>query len=342
MADLNSSGHAPFFSVLVPCYNVQDYVEECIDSVLEQSFDSWEVVAIDDGSTDSTGEMLDALADRVGSRMSVVHTPNNGLLLARREAFSRAAGRYVICLDSDDKLRQGALGRLAEVLRQNPESLVQFRFSRRPDFEGAAGPEYPEGAAGIRLDISWLRRQVCSSSAYNNLCGKVIPRDCVEFDRDYSDYKSVRNAEDLLQLVEILEHAKSVVLVEDVLYYYRVNEGSITKTFQSNFYDSVRTANRALWDAARHWDDSGLEKLVAKRWLRAVVAAMAQLSRSGYSVSRATAELNGYACDGLTIRAWALASGSVNGKAGILLKLLMAGRYRLLALALLSVGRALR
>lgn len=337
----NSSEHVPFFSVLIPCFNVQDYVEECIGSVFEQSFDSWEIVAIDDGSTDSTGEILDALKVRVGARMSVVHTSNNGLLLARREAFSRASGRYMICLDSDDKLRRGAFELLAEVLRQNPESLVQFRLSRRPDFEGPARPDYPEGAAGMRLDIAWLRRQVCDSSSYNNLCGKVIPRDCIESNRDYSEYKNVKNAEDLLQLVEILKHAKSVVLIEDALYYYRTNESSITKTFQSSFYDSVRMANRALWDAARHWNDSGLEKLAAKRWLRAVVAAMTQLSRSGYSINRASAELKRYACDNLTIRAWTLVSDSVGGNADVLLKLLMTGKYRFLAFALLSVGRVL-
>lgn len=333
---------APLFSVLIPCYNVQKYVEECIESVVAQSFGSWEIIAINDGSTDSTGAILDSLGERLGSRMTVVHTENRGLLLARREAFRRAVGRYLICLDSDDGLRQDALELLADAIRAHPGSLIQFRFSRSSDFGGPAYPEYPQGKTERQLDVSWLRRQVCSSSSYNNLSGKAIPCECVDSERDYSCYQYMRNAEDLLQLIEVLNRAHSVVLIEDVLYFYRVNSASITQTFQPRFFDSVRTANAALWKSARQWGDSGLENLLAVRWLRAVLTAMLELSKSGYSLKTLVAELHRYADDSLTRKSWALASGIEGSEMSVPLGLLMKGRYRLLALAILLMGKVRR
>ena len=103
----------PLFSVVIPCFNSEEYLEECLDSVVSQTFGDWEIVAVDDGSTDGTAAILaDALASLEG-RMRVVSQGNSGLLLARRAGLRAARGKYVAFLDSDDAFRRDALETVA-------------------------------------------------------------------------------------------------------------------------------------------------------------------------------------------------------------------------------------
>ena len=91
------------FSVVIPAYNVADYLEKCVASVAAQTCADWEAILVDDGSTDgATGGLCDALAARYGARVRVIHQENGGLGAARNTGLSAAAGEYVVFLDSDD------------------------------------------------------------------------------------------------------------------------------------------------------------------------------------------------------------------------------------------------
>ena len=79
----------PFFSVLVPVYNVKKYLDECVESLMSQSFPDYEVVLVDDGSTDGSGEMCDAWQARFPERIQVVHQENRGLIMARLTGFRK-------------------------------------------------------------------------------------------------------------------------------------------------------------------------------------------------------------------------------------------------------------
>ena len=93
----------PVISIIIPCHNVQKYLPRCIDSLLAQSFQDWEAVCVDDGSTDATAAILDAYAARDG-RLNVIHQPNAGVSAARNAALPHIEGEIVNFLDSDDKL----------------------------------------------------------------------------------------------------------------------------------------------------------------------------------------------------------------------------------------------
>ncbi|WP_077798836.1 bifunctional glycosyltransferase family 2 protein/CDP-glycerol:glycerophosphate glycerophosphotransferase [Streptomyces sp. JHA26] len=104
----------PTFSVIVPAYKVQGYLSECLDSVLGQGYADFEIVAVDDCSPDASGAILDAYADR-DARIRVIHLAQNvGLGLARNAGLEKARGDYVLFLDSDDTLTDGALAAMAE------------------------------------------------------------------------------------------------------------------------------------------------------------------------------------------------------------------------------------
>lgn len=91
----------PFFSIVIPVYNVAPYLRECLDSVLAQTFGNWEAICVDDGSTDGSGAILDAYAAK-DERIKVVHQPNRGVSAARNVALDMSRGEWIGFLDADD------------------------------------------------------------------------------------------------------------------------------------------------------------------------------------------------------------------------------------------------
>ncbi|MCX4994026.1 bifunctional glycosyltransferase/CDP-glycerol:glycerophosphate glycerophosphotransferase [Streptomyces longwoodensis] len=121
----------PRFSIIVPCFKVQGFLRECLDSVLEQSFRDIEVIAVDDRSPDACGAILDEYAAR-DPRVTALHLPENaGLGRARNAGMPHATGDYLFFLDSDDTLTPGALAALADRLDEagDPDVLV-FDYAR--------------------------------------------------------------------------------------------------------------------------------------------------------------------------------------------------------------------
>ena len=100
-------------SVIVPVYNVEPYLKECISSILHQTHNALQVILIDDGSTDGSGEICDQFAKR-DDRIEVIHQKNAGVSVARNAGLQRAIGKFVIFTDSDDKLPATAYQDLLE------------------------------------------------------------------------------------------------------------------------------------------------------------------------------------------------------------------------------------
>lgn len=112
-------------SVVIPVYNVEKYLAECVDSVLGQSYTDYEIILVDDGATDSSGEMCDAYALR-DSRIRVIHRSNGGLSAARNTGLKAARGEYIYFLDSDDYIEACALEHLLATAEQEQADVVFF------------------------------------------------------------------------------------------------------------------------------------------------------------------------------------------------------------------------
>lgn len=112
-------------SVIIPVYNVEKYLAECVESVLNQSYTDYEVILVDDGTTDSSGRMCDEYA-RKDPRIRVIHRPNGGLSAARNTGLDVARGEYVYFLDSDDYIEPCALEHLAAKAEQEQADVVFF------------------------------------------------------------------------------------------------------------------------------------------------------------------------------------------------------------------------
>ena len=112
-------------SVIIPVYNVEKYLCECVDSVLNQTYENFEIILVNDGSTDSSGEICDEYVDK-DERITVIHQKNGGLSVARNTGLSEANGDYVYFLDSDDYIAKNAFEILLEIAEKDKSDIVFF------------------------------------------------------------------------------------------------------------------------------------------------------------------------------------------------------------------------
>ncbi len=112
-------------SVIIPVYNVEEYLRECVDSVLKQTYENFEIILVNDGSTDSSGEICDEYVDK-DERITVIHQKNGGLSVARNAGLSEANGDYVYFLDSDDYIAENALELLIKIAEKDNSDIVFF------------------------------------------------------------------------------------------------------------------------------------------------------------------------------------------------------------------------
>ena len=130
-------------SIIIPVYNKAEYISDCLESLLKQDFDSFEIIAVDDGSTDDSGKICDKKASQ-DSRIRVIHTENGGVTAARRIGVEHAKGRYIVFADADDELMPDALNILYKAIEESGTDEVIGRYQ---SFSGATSPVVHRGLA---------------------------------------------------------------------------------------------------------------------------------------------------------------------------------------------------
>lgn len=261
-----------FFSILVPVYNTSAYLRECLDSILEQSFSDFELVLLNDGSTDDSGSICDEYAAR-DQRIRVIHKDNEGLMMTRRRGFREARGDYFICVDSDDKFWDSrALERIRNMIAATGCDMVLYNY-----MYGAGGGrseqascllEYETGTVFAGEAKREIYEKMLVTSHLNNMWLKCVARNVVDVDVDYSQWKAeICRAEDRFQTYPMLSNAEKIAYIREPLYYYRWTPGSIgnkPKLKYCNAYKCMYTrenAYLALWPVS----DKVKEKAIRRR-----------------------------------------------------------------------------
>ncbi len=220
-------------SVIIPAYNAQAYLRECLESVLAQSFSDWEAIIVDDGSTDSTREIGLCFTAR-DSRFRLVSTPNGGLSSARNTGIAEARGQWFTYLDSDDTLYPDALARLMAAATENVD-IVVAGFNR--DRDAAA---VTDGSVEIMSGLTALERGLYQRGVSTSACAKLFSRRVA----DGIAFPDGLYYEDLLYCVETLRRSARVAVIGDVVYYYRDNPSSFINTFSPRRLDVLRVTAR--------------------------------------------------------------------------------------------------
>ena len=212
------------FSIVIPVYNVKDYLEKCIDSVLQQDLEDSEIILVDDGSTDGeSGKICDRYAKNYPGKIAVIHQENGGLGAARNTGIERAAGDYLLFLDSDDYLLPGLLKRMREVLAQTVCDIIDFGFII--DQDGVL-KETHAGEIGITEPFALHEHPemlLVLPAAWRRIYRREL------FLRSGVRYPSRVWYEDIRTTLKLYAEAKSIRSVPEAYYAYVVREGSITR-----------------------------------------------------------------------------------------------------------------
>ena len=198
-------------SVIIPAYNAESTLQEAVSSVLAQRFSEIEVVIVDDGSTDGTGAICDALADG-DERVRVVHQPNRGVSAARNAGLARARGDYIAWLDSDDAMDETMLEKLYAALTDTGADIAMCNYEN----------VFPDGRTQRRYDIDYGRRVYPMESMIGFLFGNLVPPVvwCNLIPRRLYEgirFPEGRLFEDVRTTYRLFERAGSVVMLSEPL-----------------------------------------------------------------------------------------------------------------------------
>lgn len=235
----------PEVSIIVPVYNVRPYLDECISGVLSQSVSDWELILVDDGSTDGSDEICKryAVSD---NRIKYIRQANKGLSAARNAALDIAAGNYYFFLDGDDVIHPHAVERLLRAIGSEPGVMISagtYHYSSKKKFRDL-GPMHLRVTEAEQLikDILYQKKRTD-----NSVCWKLFDRRLFEGLRFYGGW-----FEDLDIFYRLYERAGRIALTDDNIYFYRRHSDSFINSWSPGRLDILTVTDRMADYIAGH------------------------------------------------------------------------------------------
>lgn len=230
-------------SVIVPIYNVEKYLRQCLDSILAQTYTSLQVIMVDDGSTDSSGDICEEYAKK-DERFTVIHKQNAGLGYARNTGLDIADGEYVIFIDSDDYISATLIEDLFQELR---EYQVDVCISgHKCTTEGYRNVQYEATCyPGEKAKTELLPRMLGSlpdkkDSINMSACGVLYSAELIRTHHLRFPSEREVGSEDLLFNIDYMQYADGAYLSKIVGYFYNINLSSITRSYQPDRLKKIR------------------------------------------------------------------------------------------------------
>ncbi len=228
----------PLISIIIPVYKVEDYLEECVNSVLNQTYRNLEVILVDDGSPDNCPALCDNYA-RQDKRIKVIHKPNGGLSDARNEGLKNASGEYVLFLDSDDfYIDNEAISQLVKEVHKNPATDIVFyrRTTISGDNRLPSVSVIPDKIMG-QDKISGLHYLLQNGDFMASACQKMMRRTLLTENSLF--FEKGLLSEDWMWTIGVYAHAKVLSAIDSPFYGYRKRPGSITNTISDKHFDDI-------------------------------------------------------------------------------------------------------
>ena len=236
-------------SLILPVYNVEKYLNKCIDTVVSQTYTNIEVILVDDGATDSSGDICDQRAEN-DSRIKVIHKANAGLGMARNSGLDVAKGEYVIFVDSDDFIAENMVERLLESAEEFAADAVYCSSVRYYDESNMftwknlydSGVFYREDVIKkvllemVGSDPSKKEDQYIPMSVWHGMFSMdLIRKYGIRFhsEREFT-------SEDIIYDIDYLQRANCVAFIPDALYFYRLNNNSLSKKYNPDRFEKEK------------------------------------------------------------------------------------------------------
>ena len=239
----------PLVSIIIPVFNVQDYLDDCVSSAVNQTWERIEILLIDDGSSDSSGTICDNWQKK-DSRVRVIHRENSGVSSSRNWGIHNSLGSYILFLDADDYLAPQAVEKLYLSIESTDSSLsigsntcffegtdIEY-FNRLPETKTMSGEEFSQGMYSWQNQYAW---------------GKLFSRDAIipEAGEEVLFREDLCFSEDIEWLARVLVQTKMISCVSEPLYYYRIGRsGSATTEIRRTYNERYITSVLAAYEAA--------------------------------------------------------------------------------------------
>ncbi len=233
-----------YISVIIPIYNTEKYLAQCIESVIRQSYNKLEIILIDDGSKDSSGKICDDYASR-DDRIIVRHTEERGVTASRKEGLGLSKGNYICFVDGDDCLDQEYIERLySAAIIENSEVVACGHIelyedgSRIKKFNGYRAGVYDCGIEGPVQQTMYPTTHSYDFNLHGALWGKLFRRDVIYEDFMELDNRAVRS-EDLTLVMATIINSQRLTILDECLYYYRIRSNSLCRRTEPMYYERI-------------------------------------------------------------------------------------------------------
>lgn len=247
-------------SVIVPVYNTEKYLVQCIESIMAQTYHSLEIILVDDGSTDSSGEICDRYA-AVDKRIHVIHQKNSGLLSARLAGVQIAQGKYVGFVDGDDWIMEDMYGTLISASIEDDCDIVSMGYTRYEknqyiETDDASVFGFYAGKAELGKVYSKMMYDLRTGQRglHPSLCTKIIKKSLIMEELSKID-KRISLGEDAAIFYSCCLHANSLKSIQEYKYYYRMRDESMCHAIKEEIFEKVNYFNQYMRTVLTVYDE---------------------------------------------------------------------------------------
>ena len=252
------------FSIIVTVYKVEEYLRECIESILSQNFSDFELILVDDSSPDGCPAICDEYA-AADSRVSVIHRPNGGPDRARKSGLMAAGGEYVIYVDGDDRLAPGALLHFGEKIRISGADVILT--AKLYDY-GDRSKKVTECIEDGYYSGDMLKEKIYPLAVMNTewehlqyqMIGHAMRRS-VLYPCQMRIAEGLKFGEDLLCLTEVFYSMSSIYVSSEVTYFYRIRESSLSRGIGDGIFEQFKNLLREMRLTASEHGEGFSEKI---------------------------------------------------------------------------------
>lgn len=226
----------PKISVIIPCYNQEKYISECLDSVLAQTFDDFEVIVVNDGSKDNSLDIIKKYASKHPDKIRYIDQQNQGVVVARNNAIGQAESKYIFPLDGDDKIASDCLEKLYNAMMNNKGDVIYCNVELFGDERGLFNLSAP-----TKFNMC-IQNRVCVSALYRK----------ADWEK-YGGYDEImkKGLEDWEFWLNFIEDNKSFYNVNETLFFYRILNSSrnqkIDESINKELIKIIRNKHKRLF-----------------------------------------------------------------------------------------------